>query len=196
MIYRALFICLLVAAAPLRAADLDAALARCGAVEDDAQRLACYDRLAKGADSDASAAAPALETATIAPPPEEAKPRRQPRAVEEAEEESERSVWRRWFKRDRKSAAEEAVAEDASRNRAAADGQGEAIAGEIVRLRKLTHGNFQITLDNGQVWRENEYEPNTTYAVGDQVTVEVDFMGTRVLRNKRTRQSARVRRVR
>ena len=57
-------------------------------------------------------------------------------------------------------------------------------------------GNFQITLDNGQVWRENEYEPNTTYAVGDQVTVEADFMGTQVLRNQRTRQSARVRRVR
>ena len=189
------FICALVAVVPLSAADLDAALARCGPIEEDAKRLACYDRLAQRTASDARAAAPALETEPIAMSSDEAgaKP---PQA-----EETERSVWRRWFKRDRKSAAEEAVAEDAGRasgrgNRATVDEQQTGVAGEIVRIRELMHGNFQVTLDNGQVWRENEYEPNTTYAVGDRVTVEPSLMGTQVLRNKRTRQSARVRRVR
>ena len=203
MIYKTLFIYALVAADALGAADLDAAMARCSLIEDGAERLACYDGVAEREDSDASTALPTLETATIGAPPggSETEPPPQDAQPVEAREGSERSVWRRWFKRDRPPAASQPMAEEASRgdarrDRSSAGGQSSAIAGEIVRLKELMRGNVQVTLDNGQVWQENEYEPNTTYAVGDQVTIEPDFMGTRVLRNQRTRQSVRVRRVR
>ena len=189
------------------AAEQNAAIARCGQVADDVERLACYDRVARGIGPSVAEPQPNLETETVSaplsnatPPPRAEAPRAE--ATEDAQEEDEQSGgWRGWFKRDRRQAAEheEAAADDRKerrRGRAENDEAGQAITAEIVRLKKLMRGNFQITLDNGQVWRENEYEPNTTYAVGDRVTIKSGFMGTHDLKNERTRQSARVRRQR
>ena len=67
---------------------------------------------------------------------------------------------------------------------------------KVVRVVKLMRGNFQVVLDNGETWRENEYQPGTSYEVGDAVRIRERFMGMHDLTNQRTGQVVRVNRVR
>lgn len=70
------------------------------------------------------------------------------------------------------------------------------VAGTIVRITKLALGNYQITLDDGQVWRENEREMHTSYALGDEITIFEGAFGSHNMTNQRTGQSIKARRVR
>ena len=175
------------------AAEQDANIARCAAVEDDAARLACFDRLAKPE--------PRIVTETITAEPEgaSADSRAEPpsradgdarASAQNAEEpEADRRLRRfipRFFRRDKEDEGEAPEPEKAERI---------PVVGEITQVTELARGNFQVTLDNGQVWRENEYEVHTTYAIGDRVSISPGFLGSHDLRNERTRQSAKARRV-
>ena len=171
----------------------DDALARCMRIDDDATRLACYDRALQRGE-------PEVESILVRKPPEQPAPDAPAQVTADESptadqaERQERRLWQRFLNRDRTSDGENAERADEKRERE--DRNREVAAGEIVRIQKLMQGNFLITLDNGQVWRENEYEPQTSYKVGDRVRVTVGFFGAHDLWNERTGQDARVRLVR
>jgi len=170
-------------------------LADCARIADQAARLACYDDLAAGEMPAAESAHADADSAPLETPSTQgaapttapvASRNQQPDAAQAAAEPAaetpaKRGFLRRLIRRDRatgKSGAEEPV-----------------VAGEIVRVAKLPLGNHQITLENGQVWRENEREMRTSYAVGDRITVFAAAFGSFNLTNERTGQSIKARRV-
>lgn len=71
----------------------------------------------------------------------------------------------------------------------------ERIVSAIVRIRKLSRGNYLLTLDNGQRWREIEYDRYTRYAVGDRVEIRRGRLGTYDLISQATGHRNKVRRV-
>lgn len=181
---------------------------QCADIADDAERLACFDRAVRPQAppvSEASDAAPAdqavqaAETEHAAPPVESVPPAIPEAVLEQTEErqappaEAERrGLFRRLFRdRDRGETSGEAPAKTPDD---AADPN--AIAAKVVRVAKLMRGNFQIVLDNGETWRENEYQPGTSYEIGDVVRIRERFLGMHDLTNQRTRQVVRVSRVR
>ena len=183
---------------------------QCASVADDAERLACFDRAVRpqvpAPVSEASDTVPAdqavqaAETEHAAPSVESLPPATPDQAVLEKTEERQappakaerRGLFRRLFRdRDRGETSGEAPANTPDD---AADPN--AIAAKVVRVAKLMRGNFQIVLDNGQTWRENEYQPGTSYEVGDAVRIRERFLGMHDLTNQRTRQVVRVSRVR
>lgn len=186
---------LLGTATAICAAEQEDEIARCAAVEDDQARLKCYDRLARPE--------PRIVEETVGRETREnagARDRVQPadgehrgragserdaqEPVEDVAKAPRRRLIPRLFRRDK-----EAEDEKPEKN------SPESVVGEVVQITELVRGNFRIGLDNGQVWRENEYEVHTTYAVGDKVTISKGFLGSHDLRNERTGQSAKVRRV-
>lgn len=176
------------------AATQDATIERCGKIEDAGERLACYDRVATRAEP-ATAEQPQLIEETVGEGAEAAQPAR-PAPVAETAEKTERPPrWRRWFKRAERQPGGDEGGDSAGRDEEAV-AQRDTTTAEIVAVKELMRGNVQITLDGGEVWRENEYEPNTTYATGDRVTIRPAPMGTHTVYNERTRQSVRMRRVR
>ena len=178
-------------------------------IADDAERLACFDRAvrpqAPAPVSEAPDAAPAdqAEQATAterAPSVESVSPAIPRQAVEDQAEERQappaeaekRGLFRRLFRdrgqREAKAEARASASDDAV--------ESNAIAAKVVRVAKLMRGNFQIVLDNGETWRENEYQPGTSYEVGDAVRIRERFLGMHDLTNQRTGQVVRVSRVR
>ena len=182
---------------------------QCADIADDAERLACFDRavrpqapvpVSEAPDTvPADQAVQAAETEHAAPPVESVPPATPEAVLEQTEErqappaEAERrGLFRRLFRdRDRGETSGEAPANTPDD---AADPN--AIAAKVVRVAKLMRGNFQIVLDNGETWRENEYQPGTSYEVGDAVRIRERFLGMHDLTNQRTRQVVRVSRVR
>jgi len=69
-------------------------------------------------------------------------------------------------------------------------------SGKIVRVRELARGNFELELDDGQVWRENERELRTNYRVGDMVVISSGMLGTFNLDNERSGQRTKARKIR
>ena len=186
---------------------------QCAAIADDAERLACFDRAVRPASpalateqprvAPAESAETAAETAAeperaalkvdSAPPAVLRETTVQDRAerVPPAEVEK-RGFFRRLF-RDRGQREPEAEAPASTPDDA---DEAPAVAAKVVRVVKLMRGNFQVVLDNGETWRENEYQPGTSYEVGDAVRIRERFMGMHDLTNERTRQVVRVNRVR
>ena len=183
---------------------------QCASVADDAERLACFDRAVRPQApvpvSEAPDAAPAdqavqaAETEHVAPPVESLPPAIPDQAVlEQTEErqappaEAERRGFLRRVFRDRGQRETTAEAPASASDDAI---ESTAIAAKVVRVIKLMRGNFQIVLDNGETWRENEYQPGTSYEIGDAVRIRERFLGMHDLTNQRTRQVVRVSRVR
>lgn len=179
-------------------------LAQCADIAEDAERLACFDRavrppapVAEEPTEDAShavepeRAAPAVESEPSLISREVGQDRAEAREAPPAEAEK-RGFLRRLFRdRDRNEPSAEAPASPPDD---AAEGPG--TTAKVVRVVKLMRGNFQVVLDNGETWRENEYQPGTSYEVGDAVRIRERFMGMHDLTNQRTRQVVRVNRVR
>ena len=72
----------------------------------------------------------------------------------------------------------------------------QSIEGQVVKVTKLARGNHSITLEDGQVWRENEVEPRARYRVGDTVVIARGVFGSYNLSNERTGHRVKVRRIR
>lgn len=206
----ALFAACAWASSTLLADEPQPTVEQCASVADDAERLACFDRAVRPQApppvSEAPEAAPAdqaeqaAETEHAAPSVESLPPAIPDQAVQEQTEERQappaeaerRGLFRRLFRdrgqRETRAEAPASASDDAI--------ESNAIAAKVVRVVKLMRGNFQLVLDNGETWRENEYQPGTSYEVGDAVRIRERFLGMHDLTNQRTRQVVRVSRVR
>lgn len=73
------------------------------------------------------------------------------------------------------------------------------IVAKVRRVKQLMRTRFyQLRLDNGQTWRENGIQPNTSYRVGDSVVIyrlSPPREHLYDLRNQRTGQIVRVNRL-
>ena len=145
----------------------------CRDIENDADRLACYDRLAT---PEAKSAAPSPEVSDAGSEREASV-----QANSEQPEAARPGVFRRVLGGIKlpKPKPVNVVA-----------------SGKIVRVRELARGNFELELEDGQVWRENERELRTNYRVGDMVVISSGMLGTFNLDNERSGLRTKARQVR
>ncbi|SHE77895.1 hypothetical protein SAMN04487965_0636 [Microbulbifer donghaiensis] len=71
----------------------------------------------------------------------------------------------------------------------------ESIEATITQIDKAAHGKLLITLDNGQVWRQND-SGRVNWKSGDTVTVERALFGSFLMKPVEGGRSLRVKRVR
>jgi hypothetical protein len=169
--------------------------ASCVAVNDDAARLACYDRAfgRKAASSTAAAAtgkaagsstaatataaaaagtaatgavAAAPKSATVASPAA-ARAAPAPAAPKDPVAEFGLTEAAKQAK-DPVKAAEAAAAPT-------------SVTGKVISVRFRKYGEFVVTLDNGQVWEQNEPMSSAIVRVGDTVTVKKAVLGSYTL---------------
>jgi hypothetical protein len=155
-----------------QAPDTATQLSVCRALQNAAERLVCYDRLADGFTTLAVGARSAPSPAPAAPtlPPS-------PNAVPGREATNER------FAQDRLPAEKREVAPEP-----------EAIEANITALRLIPGGFVEVTLDTGQVWRQTEGEP-MRLALGAKVRVRKGLVGGFLLNEIGRNKSHRVRRM-
>ena len=180
-----LFPLLILAAGPVLAAtDIGAAIRACRAETDDARRLACYDRVAEG---DAQLPPrrlrlrrnPRRRRAAAAPPPQPPQPlrrspRRRPRKTTSAASTRSRPRNR-----------------SGSKTRRASLGELEAY---VTGIETRMDGLMTITLDNGQVWRQNSPDSKFHLKEGDRVKIQPGSMNSFILSGP-SKKSTRVTRV-
>jgi len=69
------------------------------------------------------------------------------------------------------------------------------LQGTISAVRQLPAGQYLLTLENGQIWRELEAKRRSRYRVGDEVTIRRRALGSFVLKSGRTGFQSDVKRV-
>ncbi|MDE0691941.1 MAG: hypothetical protein OXI55_06795 [Gammaproteobacteria bacterium] len=145
----------------------------CRAIEDDADRLACYDRLATPEEESTAPQAAAVSA--------DAGGEARTQAGTEEAEVARPGPLRRVFGAIKLPKPEPVNV---------------VASGKIVRVRELARGNFELELDSGEVWRENERELRTNYRIGDMVVISSGMLGTFNLDNERSGQRTKARKVR
>ena len=159
--------CLLTMVAPLLAAqDLPPALLACRAEQDDAKRLACYDR-----HLDAQPRPSAVAIQDAAPPAD---------TVAAAQE--------RFGMESELARSEREQAREVGREL-------DELHSTVAQLASRPDGTLIITLENGQVWAPREYHPTFSLKVGDPVRIRRGAVGSYVL-NATSNRSTRVKRLR
>ncbi len=130
---------------------------------DDAQRLACYDAaLRVGSETDTSTAAKKAmpPVAQNAPAPPASSPTTEnPTAIEDF-----------GYSGD--------IAREKVDREAAAAPKLKMLQARITAIERLPLGEFVVTLDNGQVWRQKAKESIGPLHVGDQVTIRAGALGS------------------
>lgn len=156
-----------VVAPGLAAQDLAAAMQTCRTEQDDARRLACYDR-----EVEAEREPPATHT-----PSQAAVPAAAPPTSEEG-------------------FGYEDVHDRNKRNARPSGTRGlEALVAKVAGIAKRPDGALLIELENGQVWGQNAPEPYFRLAVGDPVKIKPAALGSFLLYGN-SRRSIRVTRLR
>ena len=56
-----------------------------------------------------------------------------------------------------------------------------SVTAKVISVRFKKYGEFVVTLDNGQVWEQNEPMPSAIVRVGDTVTVKKAVLGSYTL---------------
>ena len=152
--------------------------ASCVAVSDDAARLACYDRAyGRNAASKSAATAGVAATGTAAAAVASKSPAvTSPTAVHAAPAAAtpKDPVAEFGLTEAAKQAKDPAKAAEA----AAAP---TSVTAKVISLRFKKYGEFVVTLDNGQVWEQNEPMPSAIVRVGDAVTVKKAVLGSYTL---------------
>ncbi len=163
----------LAAAVAGAAEDVASAVRACRAEADDAARLACYDRAADRIRPSAKAPAPK--------PAEPAAAAAAPAAAAAATPEDS-------FGRDRVIQAEE---QKRQQQEARALGSLEAT---VTNIATRMDGLMTVTLDNGQVWRQNSPDAMFRLKEGDRVKIQPGSMKSYIMSGP-TKKSTRVSRV-
>lgn len=162
------------------AEDVATAVRACRTESDAATRLACYDRAVDRAQPAAKAAPPskpAASAATAAPAAAAAVPAAAATATPEDA-----------FGRQHKIQAEEQ-----KRQQQEARELGELEA-NVTKIEKRMDGLMTITLDNGQVWRQNSPDAMFRLKEGDPVKIQPGSMKSFIMSGP-TKKSTRVSRV-
>src|SRR6185503_17304910 len=136
----------------------------CQAETDDARRLACYDRVAGRAESEATAPGAAnagAPAAALKPAPSAAAPSAAPTVVSTATPNPEDN-----FGRERAMAAEE------ERRKTVESRQLGELSALVTDIETRMDGLLTITLDNGQVWRQNTPDSKFRLKAGDRVRIQ------------------------
>lgn len=158
-------------------ADNDPAMAECRSIEDRIERLACYDALTEEAEG------------SIAPPDTHADPDRampvQEDVPHEASDGSPDPLKRPQRKRSKeaKKQAREERQDD------------EKIVSRVRAVRKLHRGNYRLTLENGQIWQESQYNPRTGYEIGDEVEITPSFISGYKIYSTSTKRTVKAQRI-
>ncbi|HET8690684.1 MAG TPA: hypothetical protein VFM30_00990 [Steroidobacteraceae bacterium] len=178
------------------AEDLGAKLRECRGEADAAARLACYDRLAdRTQGAEAAAPAPAA-VATAAPPaapspasPAAASPTAAPAAAAAAAAAATAPAnAEEAFGRERR-----VQAEQEQQRKAEARALG-ALEATVTAIENRMDGLMTITLDNGQVWRQNRPDSKFRLKVGERVKIQPGALNSYILSGS-TNRSTRVTRV-
>jgi hypothetical protein len=181
------------------AAD-ESALRACRAEPDDARRLACYDREIDRANPPAPQAAAAPEVAVpvvataekpaapVAPPAAPSAPPSVPPATPAADPAIPVLTAEERFGRER-------VAEQQAAERAARESQelGELKA-RVTEIWTRSDGLMVVTLDNGQVWKQNAPDYSFRLKTGDTVKIQPASMKSYLMSGP-SKRSTRVSRV-
>src|SRR6185503_16658493 len=158
----------------------------CQAETDDARRLACYDRVAGRAESEATAPGAAnagAPAAALKPAPSAAAPSAAPTVVSTATPNPEDN-----FGRERALAAEE------DKRRAAESHAIGELSALVMGIDTRGDGLMTITLDNGQVWRQNAPDSKFRLQEGDKIRIQPGSLNSFILSGPSNR-SSRVTRV-
>jgi len=148
--------------------------ASCVAVSDDAARLACYDRAyGRKAASKATATAAPAASATAAPAAATAAAATAAHATPAAATPKD-PVAEFGLTEAAKQAKDPAKAAEAAKAPT-------SVTAKVISLRFKKYGEFVVTLDNAQVWEQNEPMPSAIVRVGDTVTVKKAVLGSYTL---------------
>lgn len=142
-------------ATPVPAADGQAAFEACAALQNDAERLRCYDRAMQSSRLAAATAVPA------APAPEPVA--HEPKNATAPESAAESAAAPSRFGLDDEQGAEEEV---------------DRIDAALADIDVQHHGERIFSLDNGQVWRETAPTPRLRVEVGDAVSIRSGLFGS------------------
>ena len=71
----------------------------------------------------------------------------------------------------------------------------QALRATIVDIKRLSRGQYVLTFDDGQVWREIEPRRQSRYSVGDEIVITRAFGGSFNLKSSATGYRNKVRRV-
>jgi hypothetical protein len=152
--------------------------ASCVAVSDDTARLACYDRAyGRNAAGKSAATAGAVAAGTAAAPksPAVATPKTvQAAPAAPAAATPKDPVAEFGLTEAAKQAKDPAKAAEAAKAPT-------SVTAKVISLRFKKYGEFVVTLDNGQVWEQNEPMPSAIVRVGDTVTVKKAVLGSYTL---------------
>ncbi|HLJ37771.1 MAG TPA: hypothetical protein VKT54_05100 [Steroidobacteraceae bacterium] len=148
-------------------------LAACGAIQDAAQRLACYDRLA-GRPAGAAPAAPAPPAALPAPPAAGAAVAA-PAAPPATPAPSQRPG----------APADSRSFGSYSAEHPAGPPVPQTLTAKVTELGKTIDGKPTVTLEGGALWLLDEADP--LLAVGDTVTISRGMLGSFLLRTQSKR---------
>lgn len=168
----------LAAGAASPAEDVAAAVRACRGETDAAARLACYDRAAGHAQPSAGAAPAAIAVAPAAAAPAAAAPAAG--AVKPTAEDN--------FGRE-----QQIQAEEQQRQQQEARALGELQA-TVTHIETRMDGLMTMTLDNGQVWRQNSPDSKFRVKEGDRVKIQPGAMKSFILSGP-SKKSTRVSRV-
>jgi len=166
------------ASAATAAEDVAAAVRACRGESDAAARLACYDRAVDRAQQPAAKAAPAPKAEAPAAAAAAAAPAAAAAAATTEDN----------FGRERQIQAQEQ-----KRQQAEARALGELEA-TVTHIETRMDGLMTITLDNGQVWRQNTPDAKFRLKEGDHVRIQPGSMNSFILSGP-TKKSTRVSRV-
>ncbi len=152
------------------AEDTNDALLTCAKETDDARRLRCFDTVVADLRRAPAATAAARPSAPVASPPAASAPVAAPA-----------------ISREEKFGARGNL--DPARREALSE-----INGKVTEVGTLAHGEFVVTLDNGQVWVAKTATSKVKVKVGDAVTIEAGALGSYTLiANGRSSKVSRVR---
>jgi len=174
----------------------------CGAIEDTIKRLECYDEIYKIVEQAASSQPMDNQPITVTPPsgnnqPLESQPTTTaPTPVNSQPLESQPMETSAPAIENEKSKADQLDDEKFPVSRDfAKKGKPAQMVAKIVHLHKGYRGNMTITLDNEQVWLENEAS-FIRFQIGDKVVIKQGLLGSNILTVDGQNKKSKVKRIR